>query len=862
MHEKELRTALPLLAGLVGIAVFFQGEWLGERGYIFASSIDNQDIILQLHLYFLESIQQGRLSCLLPYIWSGTRLIGDPNFQLSPLHILAALMLNSDRYLEFLSVWAFLVVCGSFWGVYRLLRVLLPEQTPWLATAGGLLYVFSTGFFTARNSTNTEFAFLAIPWIWYLLYGNRPEFVVRNTACIVAILWFQFSYGQLQFSIYTAWLMLLFGLFVPGREYRRLNLRMLLIASGGAVILAAYYLIPVIDNLVTHGGGESDRLFGSQPITEQIVRPIYLLRLLFPSLFGWQYPESGVLAGAAKMMGIAHHAAIPWWPVWKDGWSNWESFSAYQGSVVTVIALFGVIFLKGEWFWRAGYAALILAVTTYGGAMLLYFVHLGTGVPYGRITVLLGLFAVVLVAKTLFRVLEARSIQITFVAYLSIIAAATLVLSWTGMPEWLVQQAFEQASIEMGGFYAQHAGSFKTAIQNHSIFIFSAAVVAICCVALMNILDRKEHVRTAKVVLVAGLACIALVDAVLFYDGGRSLNGQGANARRLAFAPHAAEVALAKDGADFSRYRLHLDMPFAAHRTAAYKMTMGAEVSSTGLSPRWIPDRPVLAHIAITGGYSSVIPDGATYTEILNWRLGVGDLRAQGDYSVLHPALFDVLAIRYVLRQKVESMQNLDWRPATLGPLEKEFQKHAKLLYEDDAYRLYKYENAPSIFYFPRRIIYTDSPVRSAMDRVADRWETTGFLPRDKWLQKGGKRSGKVDIEETQAQGWVVRAQPEGEGWRVSLYLKNAGYLFAGMRYDPWWKIRVDGKPVSPIQANGVFMAIPIPGGDHTVAFRLEPASIWIGMAVTLIGLCSALLFLLGSYVSRYIKRASIHIRQ
>ncbi len=336
-------------------------------------------------------------------------------------------MLNSDRYLEFLSVWAFLVVCGSFFGVYRLLRVLFSERSAWLATAGGLLYVFSTGFFTARNSTSTEFAFLAIPWIWYLLYGNRSELAVRNTACIAAILWFQFSYGQLQFSIYTIRLALLFGLFVPDREYRRLNLRMLLIASGGAVILATYYLIPVIDNLVTHGGGESDRLIGSQPITEQIVRPIYLLRLFFPGLFGWQYPESGALAGVAKAVGIVHHETIPWWPVWKDGWSNWESFSAYQGSVVTAIALFGVIFLKGEWFWRAGYAALILAVTTCGGALLLYFVHLGTGVPHGRITVLLGLFAVVLVAKTLFRVLETRRMQITFAAYLCLIA-------WVGLP--------------------------------------------------------------------------------------------------------------------------------------------------------------------------------------------------------------------------------------------------------------------------------------------------------------------------------------------------------------------------------------------------------------------------------------------
>ena len=73
------------------------------------------------------------------------------------------------------------------------------------------------------------------------------------------------------------------------------------------------------------------------------------------------------------------------------------------------------------------------------------------------------------------------------------------------------------------------------------------------------------------------------------------------------------------------------------------------------------------------------------------------------------------------------------------------------------------------------------------------------FLSRDKWLPKGGRRSGRVDIEENQAQGDVVKAQPEGEGWMLSLHSRNANYLFAGLRYEPWWKVSVDGWPVLPI---------------------------------------------------------------
>jgi hypothetical protein len=854
MQARTPGITFPVFAGLAVIAVFFQAEWLGAREYIFTSNVDNQDIILPLHLYFLESIQQGQLPAFLPYIWSGTRLIGDPNFQLSPLHVLAALTLTPERYLDFLSIWAFLAVCGSFLGVYCLMRVLLSDRSRWLATAGGLLYIFSTGFLIARSFTNTEFAFLAIPWCWYFLYINRPALAVRNAVLIAVILWFQFSYGQLQFSIYAAWLVLLFALFVPDRKHRRINLYTVLIAGGCATVLASYYLIPVIDNLTTHGGAAEDRLFGFQSLTEQMVHPVYFLRLLFPSLFGWQYPETGMLAEAARAVGIARQDAIPWWPVWKDGWSYWESFSAYQGSVVTIVVLFGVLFLKDDWFWRAGYASLILAVTTQAGAMLLFLVHLGTGVPYGRITVLLGLFAIVVFVKTLLMILETRRMQVAFAIYLCVIAVATLVLSQVGLSKWLVQQTFSQASLDMGSFYAQHVAAFKVAIRNHGIFIFGAAVVVACCVMLMNVLHRKAQVRAAKVAVVAGLTCITLVDAISYYDGGRLSDMQGAVARRMAFMPHATEAALAEDGADFNLYRLHLDMPFAAHREAAYEST-DTGASSHGLSRRWIPDRPILAHIAITAGYSSVIPDGAAYTELLNWREGARDFRAQGDYSVLHPALFDVLAIRYVLRQKVEPTRDIDWRPAALGRSEKEFQKRAKLLYEDKAYRLYKYVDAPGIFYFPRRIVYTDSPVRSALKLSTDRWETTGFLSLERRTADGRRPSIRSDGEEQQAQNEVVSAQPVGDEWSLRLRAKSTGYLFAGLRYDPWWKASIDGRPVTPIRANGAFMAISVPAGDHAATFRLAPASVWWGISVTLIGFCAGLLFLLGSFIFRRVRR-------
>ncbi len=393
---------------------------------------------------------------------------------------------------------------------------------------------------------------------------------------------------------------------------------------------------------------------------------------------------------------------------------------------------------------------------------------------------------------------------------------------------------------------------FRQPSVNHGIFIFGAAMIAVCYVVVTGILHSKKRIRLAKAVLVAGLVSVALVDAILFYSGAHESEWRrnSVTTRQAVFERHAAEVVLDKDGADFSHYRLQLDMPFEAHRIAAYAGTKSAEIPSRGLSQRWIPNRPILARIAITGGYSSVIPDGIRYTELLNWRAGTPDFRAHGEYSVLHPALFDVFAIRYVLRMKSEPKRNLDWRPAVLGPWERVFRENAKLLYEDDAYQLFKYERASSLFYFPRRIIYTNSLVNDALeisrvvDHFVDRWEPTGFLPRSLFPGGENKQYPNTIIEKQRAQGEIVAAQLDGAGWVVTLRAKDAGFLFAGLRYDPWWSVSVNGKPVSPIQANGVFTAVPIPAGDHTVVFRLEPTSVWIGMAATLIGFSSALLFL------------------
>lgn len=512
--------------------------------------------------------------------------------------------------------------------------------------------------------------------------------------------------------------------------------------------------------------------------------------------------------------------------------------------------MFGIVFLKRLWFWRIGYVAIILVATTKAGVLLLYMVHLGTDVPYGRVTVLLNIFATVLFVQTLYGIFETRRTQVIFTIYLCVVALAALFLFKLGLPEKLVQYYFERSQIPMGEFYALHQTAFKIVILNHGIFIVTAAVIAIFYLTAPLVFNSRNKIHVTRTVLTAGFALVALTDAVLFYSGAREserMANSVSTSNPEIFERHELETALAKDGADFSRYRLHLDMPFEAHRAAVY--ANNTQIPPLGLSRQWVPNNPILTKTAITSGYSSVIPDGIGYTELLNWRVGAPEFRAHGEYSVLHPGLFDVFAIRYVLRMKSEPKRNLDWRPDVLGPWEKIFRENTQLLYEDEAYQLFKYEHASSLFYFPRRVIYTDSLVNDSLeiggvvDHFVDRWEPTAFLPRSLFPGNVNKKHPNTIIEKQRAQGNILATSLDDGGWEVVVRTDNPGFLSAGLRYDPWWRVSVDGQSITPIHANGVFMAIPILAGNHTVIFKLEPISGYIGIAISLAGFFFMLMF-------------------
>jgi len=63
--------------------------------------------------------------------------------------------------------------------------------------------------------------------------------------------------------------------------------------------------------------------------------------------------------------------------------------------------------------------------------------------------------------------------------------------------------------------------------------------------------------------------------------------------------------------------------------------------------------------------------------------------------------------------------------------------------------------------------------------------------------------------------------------------------------YYPGWKAYIDGRKADIFRANSLFRAVEVPAGTHSVLFRYEPTSFYLGIVISLLTLCFVVLLLL-----------------
>ena len=75
----------------------------------------------------------------------------------------------------------------------------------------------------------------------------------------------------------------------------------------------------------------------------------------------------------------------------------------------------------------------------------------------------------------------------------------------------------------------------------------------------------------------------------------------------------------------------------------------------------------------------------------------------------------------------------------------------------------------------------------------------------------------------------------------IELESEAAGLLVVADSYFPGWRATVNGAEVSIGEVNGAFRAVRVPSGISRVVMTYEPASVRIGLAISLLTLGAAL---------------------
>lgn len=72
---------------------------------------------------------------------------------------------------------------------------------------------------------------------------------------------------------------------------------------------------------------------------------------------------------------------------------------------------------------------------------------------------------------------------------------------------------------------------------------------------------------------------------------------------------------------------------------------------------------------------------------------------------------------------------------------------------------------------------------------------------------------------------------------RYVVHARTPCLLVIGEVYYPWWRVSIDDAPVTPARVNYTMLGVAVPPGDHVVRLSMAPESLWIGSAVSGLGL-------------------------
>ncbi len=331
---------------------------------------DNLHVIFPIFSNFIDQIKNhGTIFSFNENIFGGMRVIGHPNIPMNPL-LYMFFYLSKENFVLAMNYHLIFEILLSVLGFYCLFAELFKNKL--FSLLGSLSFLCSASLFHTISYYSTFFHFVVIGNVLYILLTLKSRKMVINYMLIVGLLYYQITYGQIQFTIYTFYFLILFIFYLFREKYELSKVAWVLLSSYFiAALLASHFILPLLDYLYTFKT-RSGNLY--HYALDKRVRFFYLFNIFAPE--------------------VLSRTSIGWWPVWRDGSSYWESYNVYTGFLFS--ALFFMPNRKNKYCRRLNIASVILVlICSFQVVGLLFVIATGAkGVPYARISHLLTIIII------------------------------------------------------------------------------------------------------------------------------------------------------------------------------------------------------------------------------------------------------------------------------------------------------------------------------------------------------------------------------------------------------------------------------------------------------------------------------------
>ena len=150
-----------------------------------------------------------------------------------------------------------------------------------------------------------------------------------------------------------------------------------------------------------------------------------------------------------------------------------------------------------------------------------------------------------------------------------------------------------------------------------------------------------------------------------------------------------------------------------------------------------------------------------------------------------------------------------------------------KSLYRDEHYEVLEY-----VHVFPRLFFASSYVIRNGDQEIIDTLFQKDFDRRNTLVLEK-----KPVIEPGYGEGTIKEISYTPSSVTVKVVNSVPKLLFRSETFDLGWKATVDDKPALVYRADYDFQAVPVPEGEHTVAFSYWPTSLTYGMYAMLMGI-------------------------